>query len=305
MSVEEIREYIENAEDMIDDSELYYLETGVLSQLVSDILKSHTNKGYFIENGSPEEFSSSLKNWSITKIHRFGFIKEDLRLGDEHIKKEVMGLTGRNRHLFLDICETKHKAKLREIKDSIKYCLVFNEIWDKDIGDIINKYENENVLISLFIYSPSNILEILYTAIYTQGGTLPHYEMIVDFIDNDIPFTIIYRGGICWNGDQRNFREIVNKFFYKDELNILMHMTMHSIEELNASIMQELGLLYITNQVKIENNKIREQSQFGFSKIEKDIPIGSYMVMYQQKPEDIVAYSPSTMSINFLLQQSP
>ncbi len=271
VSVEEIREYIENSEDMIDDSELYYLETGVLSQIVSDILRSHSSKGYFIENGSPEGFSSSLENWNITRIHKFGFIKEDLRLEDEYIKKEVMGLKGRSRHLFHDFCETKHKAKLKEIKDSLKYCLFFNKIWGEDIENIFSKYENENVLISLFIYNPPNILEILYTAIHTQGGTLPYYEMVVDFIDSDIPFTIIYSGGICWDGDQGDFREIVNKFFYKDEFNILMHMTMHSIEEMNASIMQELGLRYITQQVKIDNNKIKEQSQFGSSKIGKGI----------------------------------
>jgi hypothetical protein len=97
-------------------------------------------------------------------------------------------------------------------------------------------------------------LEALYTSIYTEGKTLPYFEIIVDFMGGDVPYTLIYIGEIRWNGKKASLKDIVNKHFYNN-VNILMAMTIHSIESLNPLIMQDLGLEFVTNSIKIEGNK--------------------------------------------------
>ncbi|MEK4381927.1 endonuclease NucS domain-containing protein [Aeribacillus sp. FSL K6-2848] len=256
--IEEFEEYIENDKYNGIDSEVYYLEQALYTYINKKIYEEEKNLtlGYFfLESGSPEALTGSIKDWSILEILRFGFLKEDIRLEDKQIILETMGLSGGNSLLFHDICATKFKAKFKEIRGSVKDFLKFNDTWQNDIKNILDAHENSDALISLYIYNPNNILEALYTSIYTEGKTLPCFEIIVDFMGGDVPYTLIYIGEIRWNGKKASLKDIVNKHFYNNKVNILMAMTIHSIESLNPLIMQDLGLEFVTNSIKIEGNK--------------------------------------------------
>ncbi|WP_242245428.1 endonuclease NucS domain-containing protein [Bacillus cereus group sp. BfR-BA-01330] len=250
--VEKIEEDIEFGDK---GSEAYYLEQEIISEALKEIIKE--KNGYFIEFGKPEGFAASIDDWDIVRINRFGFIKDDIRLSDNQIIKEIMGVDGGNSNLFFDICETKFKAKYKEIMENVSYTLKFNEKWEEDIIKILRTYESENAKISLFINNPHNILESLYTAIYTEGATLPYYELIVDITDDEYSQTHIYNGMICWTGKKTSFENIVRKYFRGDEFNIFMYMTMHVVESINMEIMDDLGLEYITNSFVIEENEER------------------------------------------------
>ncbi|GIQ71318.1 DUF91 domain-containing protein [Xylanibacillus composti] len=256
--ISKVKEYIESSEeDMFDDSELYYLEQSVFTEIVEQIYENELPKKYFLEIGNPESFTSFIENWEILKVNRYGFLKEDIRLGDDQIKNEIMGLNGTNRDLFIDICESKFLQKFNEVKQELNYSLSFNSSWKDDINQILDHRSDENTRISIFIYSPSNILFSLHQVIESkQWIFLPHFEIIVDYIEKNHPYTIIYTGQIHWNGKKPCFKEILEKYFYSDVFNLLLSMTMHSIESMDEKIMQDLGLEYVTKKYLIEDNEI-------------------------------------------------
>ncbi|GAB4074528.1 hypothetical protein GCM10028778_20310 [Barrientosiimonas marina] len=219
-----VNEYISQHEERTEEVERHYLEQEIITEIMNAITEIKDKElDYFVEGETPEGLANSLNFWRVIKVNRFGFIEGDIRLTDKQIIKEIVGFDGGNSDVFIDFYNTQQKAKYNEISQNISTTLAFNRKWEEDILRVLRNHQSDkDTRISLYIYDRNNVLESIYTAMYSENNTLPSYELVVDVSDVEYPCTYIYYGKLIWNRNMIKFENLINKHFASDSFNILL-----------------------------------------------------------------------------------
>lgn len=266
--MEIIDEYTEGEIITDDESLTYYLEDQVLKEVIDTLYQSKTLNS-FMELGSPQGFAKSMDYWKVDNILRFGFYKEDKRLKDYQIMKEIMGLDGVNEYLLFESLEIKFRAKMKEVLENIEQFLDDNSFWKQEIIKVLNKYRGISCKATITIFKPKRILESLYFLGSKNIFSFPFYEIIVETLEDEKTKLKIYRGDIGWNGKEVDFNLMLKRYFYNSSINLFLFT-----DSLNNQLEEFLGIEYLTNTYEyIENEFLMTESSSNSAKTIADFCI--------------------------------
>ncbi len=248
---DEVLEYKENYKDD-EEGYLCCLEEHISCYITSEI------KSDSLEIGYPEKFQSMIYqfNWQVNEVIKGGCFESDLRLSKDIIVAEVMGIDGSNQELYINQTHSKNKPKLSEIRDNAVNCLIFNGTWKYHVLSIFNNIgiENNEFRIALNIFNTDRILEaIAGAAYYGMLSYLPCYDFLIDYTTKNK--YIIYHGKVTWNGVKRGFKELLRRFFPNDPFDYFMKRQLGGLAELDAPMMEYLGLQYETSSISTVDGK--------------------------------------------------
>lgn len=177
-----------------------------------------------VEAGYAEKFESitSVQNWQISSINRYGIFKTDPRYNEDLLIKELKGHDGNSSNKFVGFSESSQKERLKEIRLECQWCLSHTPHWADFIDHILSDLERskEKFKILVDIYNPDSIVTALYFALIKGNPDyLPLFRIFVDYID--INKTEVYIGEINSIGikprskllTSTNYQELSNEFF--------------------------------------------------------------------------------------------
>jgi hypothetical protein len=207
------------------------------------------------EIGNPEKLTDRLReSWSLDKIFKYGIFQEDERLTDTMILMDLKGLTGTSFIHFFSTVNTENRSKFDEIVSGIETPFFYNYVWKHDVKDIISycrKKIPSTILLSIF--NKDDIFETIWQSIICNDTKpwVPNFLVVID--PNDSSKAVeIFSGEVVWKRKKFSINRIILEFFENFEGYILAR---HFGEQrqYNHLIMEKLGLKYVTNYKKVDN----------------------------------------------------
>lgn len=227
-----------------------------LEQMVTvNIINSMKYDDY--EIGYPEKIAQALsKNWKVDKVHRYGIFEKDKRMPDYALIGELCGFNGSSLFYYYNQCLSKYKAKVIEIKETVRNSLYLNQEWEEQIDTIFDELINDKreFRINISIFNPEDIFGTIASIPFSDfADCVPHYQVIVEYF-NDNTIKIFY-GIINWEIESLKFNQIINKYFHGNGFNYFIAKQLHSIYEIDSRIMNDMGLKYSTELLVIKDGQ--------------------------------------------------
>ncbi|WP_168198381.1 endonuclease NucS domain-containing protein [Crassaminicella thermophila] len=243
-ALEQKKFYQENPDEDIEN--YYIFLEGIIFNNINAKIESDS-----FEIGYPEKFLNIIsESWTVDNIIKHGLFLEDNRFLSKEVLIETMGLDGNNQIMYFNYTHSRHKAKLDEIFKESLAVFYGNKVWKYHIINIYEKLKREkrDYRLSIMIYNPERIFESVI------NNLEPGYEIFIEYNDDEKTIEF-YRGIIKWNRGKADFKDIINKYFERDEFKIFFEMHFGTIRNKDLDIMKELGLNYKTECIFSNKDK--------------------------------------------------
>ena len=197
------------------------------------------------------------KKAAIITCHRFGRFN-DADLADETIIEEIKGTAGGSNR-FVNISANVHsKPEFDALIVASDNLFFFNPEWKTNVRDLCNYAKARNYdSINLRAFSNDDIFAALSSLAIGDPNHTPSFE--IDLVKQDNVET--FAGTIQWNGNSAKYDEIISSFFERNGFSYFMERHFGAQRNINADLMQALGLQYTVWRVGDDGNHERIRIQ--------------------------------------------
>ncbi len=239
LSEDEINE-ISHLEHNIEEPENDYL-IHIEDILLSKISPIRDNEEY----GYPEKLAKMLtEGWEILELIKQGKIKDDPRIDDEALIRDIMGNKGTSIGRFTNTTKTVFRSRFTEIKESSKNCVKNNLEWFFDIQNIFKYIEcdSDEKEIIVKIYNPPSLLNVIFQYYNrNEKDYLPSFT--ISIFNSKKNLFELFMGQLSWNG------HILDIDSYLKELNTFKGFTLMralSSDDFRLKTLSVFGLSFET-----------------------------------------------------------
>lgn len=205
----------------------------------------------------PEKAYSVIyqQHWNILTVHRYGYFKKELR-DDTWLIEEITGLHKENHLLFLDICETKFKAKWEECKSNLINFVGFNNELKLLINRIFKRIDAtaKNKRIQIQCYNPDDIIwSLAHWAGTGLSDSLPVIYITIEDIENATE--TIYCSNLIYTHSSIDYSSLIKEIFMGDEFSYFIYKQLGDLAQINEKIMQILGVHFCFYELDAQFNR--------------------------------------------------
>lgn len=161
-----------------------------------------------------------LREMTFGTIFRQGLFKNDPRLSDEMLMRELNGLDGANNVLYSNFGESAQRKRIKEIEDNciipfqkeVEWVVSVQRVW-QFMSEVIKNYRTV-----VTVFSSGSVFDATWRFMRTgDEGYLPSYHIIIDCLDKNLLYN--FEGGLSWNGKASSVAQIAD--FVEDGRNVL------------------------------------------------------------------------------------